>query len=59
MVIRNTPKDISKYILVADNDIIYKLSTKGIFPRYIDKKAAYFKKEQFTIDVINEILKGR
>lgn len=36
MVIRNTPKDISKYILVTDNKIIFQLSEKGIFPIYIE-----------------------
>ena len=48
MVIRNTPKDISKYILVTDDKIIFQLSEKGIFPIYIDNKTAYFKKQQLT-----------
>ncbi len=56
MVIRNTPKDISKYILVTDNEVIFQLSTKGIFPIYIDNQTAYFKKQQLTLDIINDIL---
>lgn len=56
MVIRNTPKDISKYILVTDNKIIFQLSEKGIFPIYIDNKTAYFKKQQLTLDIINDVI---
>jgi hypothetical protein len=56
MVIRGTPKDESKYIIVEDDDIIYELSVRGIFPSYIDNKRAYFEKEKVTLDIINDII---
>ena len=40
MVIRGTPKDIKKYVLIDDDNILYQLSVKGIFPKYIDNKQA-------------------
>lgn len=56
MVIRNTPKDINKYIMVSDDNAIYQLSLMDIYPLYIDNETAYFKKEQLTLDIINDIL---
>lgn len=58
MVIRGTPKDVSKYIEVDNDDMIYQLSVKGIFPKYINNQKAYFDKQDVTLDVINEIIKG-
>ena len=55
MVIRGTPKNIDDYIFVDNDDIIYKLSKRGIFPTYIDNKQAYFKKQQLTLDVVKEL----
>lgn len=56
MVIRGTPQDIEKYILVDNDDIIYQLSLKEIFPMYIDDTQAYFEKQNITLNVINEIM---
>ena len=58
MVIRGTPKDASQYIIIDNDDIIYQLSIKGIFPKYIDKTQAYFDKKDITISIVNEITKG-
>ena len=58
MVIRGTPKDIKKYVLIDDDNILYQLSIKGIFPKYIDNKQAYFDKKDVTLDIVNEIIKG-
>ena len=58
MVIRGTPNDITKYIEVNNDELIYQLSVKGIFPKYIDNNKAYFEKQDVTLDVINEIIKG-
>ena len=60
MVIRGTPKDENKYIIVDDDNIIYKLSVKGIFPTYINNERAYFERERVTLDIINDIIvKGK
>lgn len=56
MVIRGTPKDIDKYIIIENDDIIYDLSVEGIFPHYIDKDKAYFEREDVTLDIINRII---
>ena len=56
MVIRSTPQDIDKYILVNEDNIIYQLSQLGIFPTYIDNKQAYFDKTELTLDIINNII---
>lgn len=56
MVIRGTPKDESKYIIVEHDDIIYELSVRGVFPSYIDNKRAYFEKEKVTLDIVNDII---
>lgn len=56
MVIRRTPQDIEKYIIIEDDNIIYELSIKGIFPIYIDNERAYFEREQVTLDIINDIV---
>jgi hypothetical protein len=58
MVIRGTPKDASQYIVINNDDIIYQLSIKGIFPKYIDNIQAYFNKRDITLDIVNEIIKG-
>lgn len=58
MVIRGTPIDKSKYIEVDNDELIYQLSVKGIFPKYINRNKAYFEKQDVTLDVINEIIKG-
>ena len=58
MVIRGTPKDIDKYILIDNDNIIYQLSVKNIFPKYIDNIQAYFDKRDITLDIVNEIIKG-
>jgi hypothetical protein len=56
MVIRGTPKNESKYIMIENDDIIYELSVKGIFPRYINNQRAYFEKEKVTLDIVNDII---
>lgn len=56
MVIRNTPKEQDKYIIVQNDDIIHELSTRGIFPKYINNQQAYFEKKDITLDVINNII---
>lgn len=56
MVIRGTPIDKTKYIEVDNDDMIYKLSVKHIFPKYIDNNKAYFDKQDVTLDIINEII---
>ena len=56
MVIRGTPKDESRYIIVENDDIIYELSVREIFPSYIDNKRAYFEKKKVTLDIINDII---
>ena len=56
MVIRSTPQDIDKYILVNEDNIIYQLSQLGIFQTYIDNKQAYFDKTELTLDIINNII---
>jgi hypothetical protein len=58
MVIRGTTKDASQYIVINNDDIIYQLSIKGIFPKYIDNTQAYFDKRDITLDIVNEIIKG-
>ena len=58
MVIRGTPKDMDKYILIDNDNIIYQLSVKNIFPKYIDNIQAYFDKRDITLDIVNEIIKG-
>lgn len=58
MVIRGTPKDMDKYILIDNDNIIYQLSVKNIFPKYIDNTQAYFDKKDITLDIVNEIIKG-
>ena len=58
MVIRETPKDASQYIVINNDDIIYQLSIKEIFPKYIDNTQAYFDKRDITLDIVNEIIKG-
>ena len=56
MVIRGTPKDESRYIIVENDDIIHELSVREIFPSYIDNKRAYFEKKKVTLDIINDII---
>lgn len=56
MVIRGTPQDVEKYILVDNDDIIYQLSLKKIFPMYIDDTQAYFEKQSITLNIINKIM---
>lgn len=58
MVIRGTPKNTNQYIIIDNDNIIYQLSVKGIFPKYIDKQQAYFDKKDITISIVNEITKG-
>ena len=58
MVIRGTPKDVNQYIIIDNDDMIYQLSVKGIFPKYIDNQQAYFDKKDITISIVNEITKG-
>ena len=58
MVIRETPKDVNQYIIIDNDDMIYQLSVKGIFPKYIDNQQAYFDKKDITISIVNEITKG-
>ena len=56
MVIRGTPNNINDYIIVENDDMIYELSVKGIFPTYIDNQRAYFERKKVTLDIINDII---
>lgn len=56
MVIRETPKDIERYIKVHDQDKIVKLAQKGFNPTYIDEYFAYFDYNKELIDAIVEIV---
>lgn len=56
MVIRGTPNNAQIYLIVEDDNIIYELGVKGIFPKYIDNNRAYFEREEVTLHIINDIL---
>lgn len=55
MIIRQTPKDKDKYIIVRDNDMVYQLHIRGFVPKYIDEDGVYFIKDK----EIENILKGK
>lgn len=44
MVIRQTPKDKHKYVIINNSKMIYELSELGIFPKYMDNINLYFAK---------------
>lgn len=58
MIIRETPKDIDKYIRIFDEEKIIKLGQRGFNPKYIDKDFAYFEDSKELIDAIVEIIQN-
>lgn len=54
MVIRNTPKDKNNYIIIKDNDIVYKLHIRGFMPKYIDENGVYFVKDKEIERIIDK-----
>lgn len=42
MIIRDTPKEIERYVLINDTNITLALQEMGFFPKYIDNNGLYF-----------------
>jgi len=53
MIIRKTPKDKEKYIIVTNNELAFKLQLNGFMPKYIDDEAMYFIKSEEILSIIN------
>ena len=51
MVIRGTPREIDKYVLV-DSKTSINLHENGFFPKYIDENGVYFVKSQEILEFI-------
>ena len=58
MVIRNTPKDPSKYIAVKSRIVNNYLQTMGYFPEYVDNNNVYYKKSGMLESFLNIFKKG-
>jgi hypothetical protein len=58
MIIRETPKDTSKYILVKNNYFNAYLQENGYVPMYVDNKGVYYKKSGMLESILNMIKKG-
>ena len=56
MIIRETPKDIERYIKVYDKDKIVRLGKKGFNPTYVDNDFAYFEYSKELVNAIIEIV---
>ena len=55
MIIRDTPIDLSNYVLVEDTDIALRLQEQEFYPQYMDSKGLYFVKS-IDLDVtLNKI----
>lgn len=51
MIIRSTPKDLSKYIQV-DSNISMELHSNGFFPKYIDEDFIYYVKDKEILNFL-------
>jgi hypothetical protein len=58
MIIRETPKDTSKYILVKNDYFNAYLQENGYVPMYVDNKGVYYKKSGMLESILNMIKKG-
>ena len=58
MVIRNTPKDPSKYIAVKNKVVNNYLQSMGYFPEYVDSNSVYYKKSGMLESFLNIFKKG-
>lgn len=52
MIIRDTPSDLDKYLMV-DGEVGFELQQLGVKPSYIDMETLYFKKS----NKLNKMLK--
>ena len=53
MIIRGTPKELNKYIIV-DGDMVTKLHENGYFPKYIDENGVYFDRNEEVLKFIEK-----
>ena len=53
MVIRGTPKEINKYVIVV-GEMATKLHKHGYFPKYIDEQGVYFDRNEEVLKFIEK-----
>jgi len=58
MIIRETPKDKNKFILVKNSYLNAYLQENGYAPMYVDSKGVYYKKSGMLESILNMIKKG-
>lgn len=58
MVIRDTPKDKSKYIMVKSKSLNDMLQRIGYHPMFVDSDGVYYKKSNMLNSVLNILQKG-
>lgn len=57
MIIRETPKDIEKYVLIENTDVALELQEQAFYPKYMDSNGLYFVKS-IDLDVALNKIKG-
>jgi hypothetical protein len=55
MIIRETPKDIEKYIIITESEIALKLQELEFYPKYIDINGVYFEKSTELDIALNKL----
>lgn len=58
MVIRETPKDKSKYVSVKSKHLNDALQRIGYVPMFVDKDGVYYKKSKMLESILNILQKG-
>lgn len=54
MIIRGTPKDLNKYVVISSEFMIQKLHENNFSPIYIDGNYVYFEKNEQILSFIEK-----